>query len=241
MASDYPNMDTLYAKLKNIGFDKKFVKRMLPDWWDEECETHPDGILEGVLYISRRLNLELNSLLDDSFIPKIKAPCLPKFKLSTKVNEPNRLLISCSLASRIAELTSFACKNEYQNIANLSVTDIRQAILENNSYISLENTLDFCWNMGIPVVHFAELPKGANKFDGMVAIYDGRPVIIIRKFKDKKLAMKYYNGVVSDLKDFISIKAGFDLFVMNQYNYRQVLRNKSVDEYRFFFAENYLE
>jgi len=68
-----------------------------------------------------------------------------------------------------------------------------------------------------------------------------RPVIIIRKFKDKKLAMKYYNGVVSDLKDFISIKAGFDLFVMNQYNYRQVLRNKSVDEYRFFFAENYLE
>ena len=184
MASDYPNMDTLYAKLKNIGFDKKFVKRMLPDWWDEECETHPDGILEGVLYISRRLNLELNSLLDDSFIPKIKAPCLPKFKLSTKVNEPNRLLISCSLASRIAELTSFACKNEYQNIANLSVTDIRQAILENNSYVSLENTLDFCWSIGIPIIHFAELPKIANKFDGMVTSYDDRPIIIISR-KDK--------------------------------------------------------
>lgn len=68
-----------------------------------------------------------------------------------------------------------------------------------------------------------------------------RPVIIIRKFKDKKLAMKYYNGVVSDLKDFMSVKTGFDLFVVNQYNYRQVLRNKSVEEYRLFFAENYLE
>jgi len=68
-----------------------------------------------------------------------------------------------------------------------------------------------------------------------------RPVIIIRKFKEKKLAMKYYNGVVSDLKDFMPIKAGFDLFVVNQYNYRQILRNKSVDDYRLFFAENYLE
>ncbi len=66
-----------------------------------------------------------------------------------------------------------------------------------------------------------------------------RPVIIVRKFKDKKIAMKYYNGVVSDLKDFISVKVGFDLFVVNQYNYRQILRKKSVDDYRLFFAENY--
>ena len=68
-----------------------------------------------------------------------------------------------------------------------------------------------------------------------------RPVIIVRKFKDKKLAMKYYDGVTSDLKDFISVKTGFDIFVVNQYNYRQILRNKSVENYRLFFAENYLK
>jgi len=68
-----------------------------------------------------------------------------------------------------------------------------------------------------------------------------RPVIIVRKFKDKKLAMKYYDGVTSDLKDFISVKTGFDLFVVNQYNYRQILRKKSVDDYRLFFAESYLK
>lgn len=68
-----------------------------------------------------------------------------------------------------------------------------------------------------------------------------RPVIIVRKFKDKATAMKYYNGVTSDIKDFISVKAGFDIFVVNQYNYRQILRNKSVDSYRLFFAENYLK
>lgn len=68
-----------------------------------------------------------------------------------------------------------------------------------------------------------------------------RPVIIIRKFKDKKTGMSYYNGVTKNLKDFISVKTGFDIFVVNQYNYRQVLRKKSVDDYRLFFAENYLK
>jgi len=68
-----------------------------------------------------------------------------------------------------------------------------------------------------------------------------RPVIIVRKFKDKKVAMKYYDGVTSDLKDFIAVKTGFDIFVVNQYNYRQILRKKSVDNYRLFFAENYLK
>ncbi len=67
-----------------------------------------------------------------------------------------------------------------------------------------------------------------------------RPVIIIRKFKDKKAALSYYDGATKNVKDFVSLKAGFDIFVVNQYNYRQVLRKKSVDDYRLFFAENYL-
>ncbi|MEM1120651.1 MAG: tetratricopeptide repeat protein, partial [Bacteroidota bacterium] len=68
-----------------------------------------------------------------------------------------------------------------------------------------------------------------------------RPVIIIRKFKNKKVAMSYYDGATKNIKDFMSAKAGFDLFVVNQYNYRQILRKKSVEDYRLFFAENYLK
>ena len=68
-----------------------------------------------------------------------------------------------------------------------------------------------------------------------------RPIIVIRKFKDKKTGLKYYNGIVSDPKDFLTIGVGYDLFLVNQYNYRQVLRQKSVDAYRVFFAEHYLQ
>lgn len=178
MTDNYPSMATLYNKLKAIGFDKEFVKKMLPDWWDRECETNPEGVIEGILYISRRLNLELNSLLDTNSTPKFKSSCQPKFKTSKNITEET-LKLSSVLASRIAELAAYACNTKYQPIEDLTLIEIRQEILRNKTYIDLEGVLDFCFSKGIPVVHFNQLPKGAKKFEGMVTYFDNRPIIII--------------------------------------------------------------
>ena len=173
-------MATLYKNLKTIGFDKPFVKKMLPDWWDGECETNPEGVMEGILYISRRLNLELDSLLDAKLTPKFKNSCQPKFKTSKSI-EQKTLRLSYSLASRIAELAAYGCNTDYQPIEEIDYIEIqiRQEILKNRKYIDLEGVLDFCWARGIPVVHFNQLPKKAKKFEGMVVYFDNRPVIII--------------------------------------------------------------
>lgn len=178
--SNYPDMATLYTKLKDIGFDKKFVKTMLPDWWDKECETDSGAIFEGILYLSRRLNLEIDSLLgkDVSSPLKFKDTCQPKFKTQRNA-KLEKLEISYSLAFRVAELVAYGCNTIYQPIESMSGKDIRKEILQDRKYIDLEGVLNFCWNRGIPVVHFQKLPKGANKFEGMVVCSDNRPVIII--------------------------------------------------------------
>ena len=180
MTTNYPSMATLYKNLETIGFDKSFVKKMLPDWWDGECESNPEGVMEGILYISRRLNLELDSLLDAKSTPKFKSSCQPKFKTS-KSTEQKTLRLSYSLASRIAELAAYGCNTDYQPIEDIDYIEIqiRQEILKNRKYVDLEGVLDFCWARGIPVVHFNQLPKKAKKFEGMVAYFDNRPVIII--------------------------------------------------------------
>jgi len=67
-----------------------------------------------------------------------------------------------------------------------------------------------------------------------------RPLIIIRKFKNKEGAMKYYDGAKRDIENYIKIKDEFNFFVVNQFNYREILRNKSAIEYKTFFAEHYL-
>lgn len=180
-------MTTLYKRLAQIGFNKKFVNKVaLPDWWTNDCESTPGSVIEVAAYISRRLNIELGSLLDINVQPRFKNICQPKFKKqkNTKIEE---LKVSHYLPARIAELTAYACKTEYQPINHHSIVEIRTQILSGRQFIDLEGILNFCWNHGIPVIHVNEFPKGVKKFHGMVACFNQRPVIIV-SLKDNSFA-----------------------------------------------------
>ena len=180
-------MATLYERLAQIGFKKNFIeKKALPDWWGKDCESTPGAVTEGATYIARRLNLELKSLLDTNTQPKFKNLCQPKFKKQQNT-ENEDLRVSHFLAARIAELTAYACKTEYKPINYYSVAEIRTQFLLHRQYINLEGVLKFCWNHGIPVIHFNEFPRGIKKFHGMVACFSKRPVIII-SLKDNSAA-----------------------------------------------------
>lgn len=109
-------MATLYERLDQIGFPKKFItSKALPDWWEKDCESTPGAVIEVAAYISRRLNLELSSLLDINTQPRFRSTCQPKFKKQQNTKN-EELKVSYYLAARIAELTAYACKIEYQPI-----------------------------------------------------------------------------------------------------------------------------
>jgi tetratricopeptide (TPR) repeat protein len=66
------------------------------------------------------------------------------------------------------------------------------------------------------------------------------PVLVLRRFKDKEAAMSYYDGVVKNGADFINPgEVPFQIFPITQSNYREVLRNRSVEGYGAFFQESY--
>jgi Zn-dependent peptidase ImmA (M78 family) len=75
-------------------------------------------------------------------------------------------------------MVAAACITEFQ-LKLKSASVIRNKILENREFIDLQGLLQFCWNCGIPVVYFDRYPKFQDKFDGMVAFFDHRPVIVI--------------------------------------------------------------
>ena len=66
------------------------------------------------------------------------------------------------------------------------------------------------------------------------------PIIVIRRFKDKAEAMRYYDGIEKNRSDFIDRSVPYEVFAVTQNNYRQILRTKSVGGYRAFFESNYL-
>lgn len=70
------------------------------------------------------------------------------------------------------------------------------------------------------------------------------PLVVIRKFDNKNQAMRYYEEV-KDKDDFLGESArkkyNKEFFAITQENYRRILKNRTLDGYREFFAENYLK
>jgi hypothetical protein len=172
-------MADLYDQLAGMGFPKKFVQqRILPDWWTEEADRDPAVVLSGAMYLANRLNVNIRSLLDAD-VPVAFAPtCEPKFKLKNGT-DLQQLMVPRALASRIAELVAYGCRQPYLGLEEWSIERIRERILASQDAVNLVGLLKFCWSIGIPVVHFSAFPDGVPKFDGMVAYYGGRPVIML--------------------------------------------------------------
>jgi tetratricopeptide (TPR) repeat protein len=66
------------------------------------------------------------------------------------------------------------------------------------------------------------------------------PVIVLRRWKDKNDAMRYFEGVQKNKGEFIkdgSVK--YEVLPISQNNYRQIIRARSVDGYKSFFDSNY--
>lgn len=65
------------------------------------------------------------------------------------------------------------------------------------------------------------------------------PVVVLRRFKDKNEAMRYYDGVQKNKNEFVDAGVTFDIMPISQNNYRQIIRARSVDGYKEFFTSNY--
>ncbi len=68
-----------------------------------------------------------------------------------------------------------------------------------------------------------------------------QPVLVLRRFKNRDEAMKYFNGVQKNKEKFMPARAKYELYPITQSNYRQILRAKKLDGYATFFEDNYLD
>jgi IrrE N-terminal-like domain len=171
-------MADLYQRLAKIGLPKKYLKdNILPDWWSDEVDQTPGVLMEGAMYLSRRLNIDIASLITSEtphFIPAATA----KFKTNDST-DLQKISIPCALALSIAETVAHECPQHYQNINLLSISEIRQQILSESSAVNLSGVLNFCWESGIPVIHLNQFPSKVHRFQGMVASFKSRPVIVV--------------------------------------------------------------
>lgn len=171
------NMANILERLEAKGLQAKYVRNCaLPVWWDADLEDDPTVVAEGAGYIAKRLGLDIASVFTPDAEIQFKTQAQAKFKKRKDTNEQS-LDIAQGLASRVAEMVSYAARPKYLDPGGDALA-IRKYILEQHPWVNLESLLGYCWAKGIPVVHFAP-PPGTKKIDGMVAKFHDRPIIVI--------------------------------------------------------------
>ncbi|HWB12477.1 MAG TPA: ImmA/IrrE family metallo-endopeptidase [Pirellulales bacterium] len=174
-------MKDLYGRLGSIGLPRKYVKTVaLPSWWDDEAASNPSGYAEGALFIARHLGLEYESLVDSNAKIRVYKPKECKFKKREGTTDED-LLLSQSISVRAAHLAASAMSKEYKELPP-SAGEVRQEILSRGARcVNLQALVDYCWSIGIPVLHVSRFPASARKMDGLAACVEGRPVIVISR------------------------------------------------------------
>lgn len=171
----------LRSRLKDAGFSRVYVKRALPEWWDNGLWETDSGFAQGAMILSRNLGVDIQSLYDSSGMVQFKAGTRAKFKYSSSTAKSD-VVTAESVSLSAARIAAACMRVDCQSIPR-SASEIRGNLLDfaGQQTVHLGNLLDYCWNSGIPVLHVSRFPAGHRKFDGMAATVDGRPVIVISK------------------------------------------------------------
>ena len=171
-------MNALYRRLRAVGLTKPYVRKMiLPEWWDDSAAENPAGFAEALTFLSRHLGLDLGTLRDSSRPVAFRDFGDCKFKKSKNATNDD-LALARAMATRAAQIANVAVTGAPQPLPG-SATQVRREILGSGEpWVSLANLTDYCWSLGIPVIHVSACPRSKQP-DGLCAKVKGRPVIVL--------------------------------------------------------------
>ena len=174
-------MPSLFRRLADFGFDRPYVHKVaLPDWWDESVAEADDGYAQTLMLLSRNLGLDMSSLQNADAPLQCRGIGATCYKMKQSVTEDDLRQAHC-IAARAAQLACYATSIPTVVLPQ-SAIEIRATIGKGeNRAVDFGMLLDYCWDMGVPVLHVNRFPKNARKMDGMAARIKGRPVIVLSK------------------------------------------------------------
>src|SRR5260370_1993836 len=75
------SVETLITRLRRAGFDRRHVESSFPSWWTAAAARESGALLELKMVLSRRLGIDLSSLLQHDVVPRPAIAGSPKYKV----------------------------------------------------------------------------------------------------------------------------------------------------------------
>jgi hypothetical protein len=165
--------------LGSVGFPRAYLRATaLPSWWDDEIAVNPSGYAQALLILSRHLGLDLESLQTEDEPVRLRDFGGCKFKKRANSCD-EEFALARVVATRAAQLAASAISTPIREIPP-DAAQIRNEILGSDvAWVGLTELLDYCWRIGVPVLHLDHFPKNAKRPDGFAARILGRPVIVL--------------------------------------------------------------
>lgn len=167
---------SLLTRLSSAGVPTSFARMALPSWWDDEIAHTKSGLQQAQMYFARAFHIDLVSLAKASG-PVQFEETQRKFKLSRNVTEGD-VSVSAHFATAIANLALVGVGAQQTTVPKDPV-ELRAAILQKHSCVSLSALLAWCAEANIPVLHIHKLP--GKKMTGLVVREDGRFAVVLSK------------------------------------------------------------
>lgn len=180
--SGVPLWKDLCASLSALGINRGYLTgTILPSWWEPEVLNTQNGFLETAMLIHQRTGLPLAPLFTGRAKPAT-AQSNVRFKKSKGVTE-DAVRTAHLIARQVAEAVA-STKLPPPPAILPGAADLHSMLKDQGhlAWVTLEDLLQYCWEIGIPVVHTSKFPPGTRKPDGMaVCSESGRPVIVLCK------------------------------------------------------------
>lgn len=185
-----PASTQLYKTVSQLGLSRAQVRRLLPEWWVPALEEEPDGAAELAMHLSRRLSVDLQSLLKGSVVPKGAVAKLA-FKHHANV-DPSSLSAATFIASSLAQAVLAALPMDYQSLpSDPARMRARACEITPGQPFGFASLLNLCWAHGVPVIPLPNLPVGVRKMDGAALQVGKRPVVVLAKKKSSRAWLSF--------------------------------------------------
>tara|TARA_Y100000034_G_C6809631_1_gene363773 strand:+ start:67 stop:651 length:585 start_codon:yes stop_codon:yes gene_type:complete len=168
-----PSKSAIYRQIKDHGISKAIVKRVLPDWWDDELLNSKSGFLKFSKVLN--LRLRLNTIIsDDGIIEFSPSNFSTQFKKRAHIDR-QQLINATYLCQAVAKtmVRALRCNELEQDVVSLHET-----LLSIDS-LTLSSVLPLFWQHNLPVIHINKFPSNVARPAGMVMREHGLYVIIL--------------------------------------------------------------
>ncbi len=239
-------MQDLYKRLKDLGFEAKYVRQhLLPEWWDDSLSENPVNRAIAEATIFRLTGIPISALRDPQ--AKLELPPLGSVKLKRASDASlGALKPGLTIAKHAADLLASTLTDlpPFRGVA--TAAEVREMILVRNQIVDLRNLLDFAWEHGIVVFHLSAIPSGSRKVTGLSLYAKGRPTIVLTSAYDSPAWLAFHlahelghillGHVTSDSQAIVDANFQFENpaddpveLEANQFGFKLLLGNVRVD------------